>query len=98
MSNSPCSDSSQRDDDDYVGADEFSALRYPGYEWVDPQVKLPLSRFSKSATIASFCKKYDSVADTIDECIVSIERAKSADSVCHGREGHSHDFPICTRP
>ncbi|QCE02925.1 hypothetical protein DEO72_LG8g941 [Vigna unguiculata] len=54
MSDSLCSHSVQRDDEDSVGAEEFSALRHPGYEWVDPRVKLPLSRFSKSATIVDF--------------------------------------------
>ena len=42
MSNSPSTDISQRGDDDSVGTEEFSALRHPGYEWVDPWVKLPL--------------------------------------------------------
>ena len=55
-------------------------------------MKLPLSRFSKSVAIVPFRKKYDIVAGIVDERIVSIERAKSGDSVCHGREGHSHDF------
>jgi len=55
-------------------------------------VKLPLSRFSKSVTIVDFCKKYDILADTVDDRIISVERARSGDSVCHGREGHSHDF------
>ena len=32
VSNSPCSDSSQSDDEDFVGAEEFSALRHLGYE------------------------------------------------------------------
>jgi len=36
MSDSSCSGSVQRDDEDSVGAKEFSALRHPGYEWVDP--------------------------------------------------------------
>jgi len=89
---SPCSDNAQRDDEDSVGAEEFSALRHPGYEWVDPRVKLPLSRFSKFVAIVDFRKKYDILADTVDDRIVSIERAKSGDIVCHGREGHSHDF------
>jgi len=42
VSNSPSTDISQRGDDDSVGTEEFSALRHPGYEWVDPWVKLPL--------------------------------------------------------
>jgi len=92
VSDSPCSDSVQSDDEDSVGAEEFSALCHLGYEWVDPRVKLPLSRFSKSATIVDFRKKYDSLADIVDDRIVSVERARSGDSVCHGREGHSHDF------
>ncbi|QCE02614.1 hypothetical protein DEO72_LG8g629 [Vigna unguiculata] len=70
---SPCSDSVQRDDEDSVGAEEFSALRHPGYEWVDPQVKLPLSRFSKSTTIVDFHKKYDILADTVDNRIFGRE-------------------------
>jgi len=89
---SSCSDSVQRDDEDSVGVEEFSALRHLGYKWVDPRVKLPLPRFSKSATIVDFRKKYDILADTVDDCIISVERARSGDSVCHGREGHSHDF------
>jgi len=92
MSDSLCSHSVQRDDEDSVGAEEFSALRHPGYEWVDPRVKLPLSRFSKSATIVDFRKKYDILADTVDDRSISVERAMSGDSVCHGRKGHSHDF------
>ncbi|QCD96952.1 hypothetical protein DEO72_LG6g1662 [Vigna unguiculata] len=59
----------QRDDEDSVGAEEFSALRQPGYEWVNPRVKLPLSRFSKAADVVAFRKKYDIIADTIDERI-----------------------------
>jgi len=88
VSNSPCSDSSQRDDDDSIGTEEFLALRHLGYEWVNSRVKLPLSRFSKSVAVVAFRKKYDIVADTVDERIISIERAKSGDSVCHGRKGH----------
>jgi len=83
VSDSPCIDSVQRDDEDSVGAEEFSALRHPGYEWVDTRVKLPLSRFSKSATIVVFHKKYGILADTVDDHIVSVERARSGDSVCH---------------
>jgi len=55
-------------------------------------VKLLLSRFSKSVVIVDFRKKYDILADTVDDHIISVERAKSGDSVCHGREGHSYDF------
>jgi len=54
--------------------------------------EIPLSRFSKFAAIVDFRKKYGILADIVDDRIVSIERAKSGDSVCHGREGHSHDF------
>ena len=39
MSHSPCCDNAQRDDEDFVGAEEFSALHHPGYEWVEPRVK-----------------------------------------------------------
>ncbi|QCE00853.1 hypothetical protein DEO72_LG7g2144 [Vigna unguiculata] len=69
MSDSPCSDSVQRNDEDSVGVEEFSALRHPGYEWVDPRVKLPLYRFNKSATMVDFRKKYDILADTVDDRI-----------------------------
>ncbi|QCE00008.1 hypothetical protein DEO72_LG7g1294 [Vigna unguiculata] len=44
---SSCSDSVQRDDEDSVGVEEFSALRHLGYKWVDPRVKLPLPRASQ---------------------------------------------------
>jgi len=84
--------SSSRDSDHVVSAEELSALRHPGYEWVDPRVKLSLSRFEKSSTIAALCKKVYMKASIVDEHIVSMKRAKSGDSVCHGREGHSHDF------
>ena len=47
-----------RDVTDFVGAEKFSALRHPGYEWVDPQVKLPLSRFSKFAGIVDYHNHY----------------------------------------
>jgi len=55
-------------------------------------VKLSLSRLCKSATITTFRIKHNIIANTIDKRIISIERAKSGDSVCHGREGHSHYF------
>jgi len=84
--------SSPVDSDCAVGAEEYAALHRPGYDWVDPRVKLPLSRFTRSAELAALRKRADIIADTVDERIVSVERVRRGDSVCHGREGHSHDF------
>jgi len=92
VSHCTSSANSKRDSNHVVGAEDFSVLRHPGYEWVDPRVKLPLSRFGKSSAVASLCNKVEMIASTVDENIVSIERTKSGDSVCHDREGHSHDF------
>jgi len=92
VSNSLSSFSSYRNSDRVVSVKEFSALHHLGYKWVDPIVKLPLSRFRKSSTIVALCKKVEMIASTINEHIVSIKQAKSGDNVCHGWEGHSHDF------
>jgi len=83
---------SLEDSDCTVGAEQYAALHRPGYDWADPRVKLPLSRFTQSAELAAWRKRADIIADTVDERIVSVERVRRGDSVCHRREGHSHDF------
>jgi len=80
------------DSDCTEGVEEYAALHYPGYEWVDPRVKLPLSPFTRSAELVALRKWADIRADIVDDRIVSVERVRKGDSVCHKREGHSHDF------
>jgi len=69
------------DSDCAEGVEEYSTLHYLGYEWVDPRVKLPLSRFTRPAALAALRKWADIIADTVDDRIVSIERVRSEDSV-----------------
>jgi len=80
------------DSDCTVGAEEYATLHHPGYDWVDPRVKLPLSRFTWFAELAAWRKRAHIIANTVDERIVSVEQVSKGDSVCHGHEGHSHDF------
>jgi len=73
VSNFPNSLSSQRDNDCVDGVKEYLALHHPEYKWVDPRVKLPLSRFKRSYVIVVLCKRVEMIADTVNEHIVSIE-------------------------
>jgi len=83
---------SPTDSDCAEGAEEYSTLHYPGYEWVDPRVKLSLSRFTRSTALAALRKRADIIENIVDDRIVSIERVRSGDSMCQGCEGHSYYF------
>jgi len=71
---------------------ESNLLRRQGYEWASSLVTSQFSKYRWSSMVTTYAAAVPMFNSGKTSLELFAERCTPIDNVCHGREGHGHDF------